>query len=721
MGKEGLRRLNSDFDTKFVSEAGTWQTNKDYFAFVELDGFACWVVAESYDNDDENQSAKLAVETVLNLFEKKPSISKRKLKSYVRQAHEQLVYQSKRFSLKASIMVVATNYKHMRYSSCGNCKLHIFRGSSIFHKSKDNSLYQKMIDDGDIPDDEEFTKETKNLLHYLGKQGSLNIDVSKKLTLYEEDIMLVSTWGFWNKLNTIEMLDALEESEEPISYLEDLQDLYLSKQEGTVDNYTFATIFVHQVFTEKKNKKKLIIALTIIGIILLIIGIVVWVLIHRANVNRRELVNDILEMQQIGDTHLQNNNLPRALSEFENALENSRELRTTGRHSEPNRKIRDDLILRQLVTISILDSQDLFNQGRYEEARNSIYSALEEINYNIDILYFLDTELLEERISLAYDNDFIRDLISMGNFQAELGQFELALNNYYQARVIAENNRDLNRQREITLLMEDVRSDILQRENELLENLQNLNREELEERLQANEQIVLEATQLLNLGNLERSIELFVTAQNSFISLGQFSRAMELEQNISQARELIEVRDDDERALIASSYMTMGENYMLQNNFGRALDSFIVARDMFTLISRTDSIILANERISLATTRQIENNMVDRILEINQIEMEGDELLIQGDYIGARERFLQAQILFRGINQMDRVIILDEKIRGIIELERLVPISYEDENFEIEYHQEQEEQEEQEDYQDQLELLSFISIEDMIDNDIYVE
>ena len=63
MGK-GLRKLSSDFVTGFISEAGTQQTNKDFFAHIPLDGYACWVVAETYDNDDV-PSARIAVETVL--------------------------------------------------------------------------------------------------------------------------------------------------------------------------------------------------------------------------------------------------------------------------------------------------------------------------------------------------------------------------------------------------------------------------------------------------------------------------------------------------------------------------------------------------------------------------------------------------------------------------------------------------------------------------------
>ena len=55
-----MRRLNSQFTTKYISEAGTKAENKDYFGFVEMDNMACWVIAEGYDKDTTISSAKLA-------------------------------------------------------------------------------------------------------------------------------------------------------------------------------------------------------------------------------------------------------------------------------------------------------------------------------------------------------------------------------------------------------------------------------------------------------------------------------------------------------------------------------------------------------------------------------------------------------------------------------------------------------------------------------------
>ena len=102
-------------------------------------------------------------------------------------------------------MVVVSNYTKLRYAVCGNCRFHIFRGSNILEKSHDTSLYQEMIQEQEIVDDgEKGIEESRNLLQYLGKQGHLKIKVSKKKKLQNEDILLMTTWGLWEKITTVE-------------------------------------------------------------------------------------------------------------------------------------------------------------------------------------------------------------------------------------------------------------------------------------------------------------------------------------------------------------------------------------------------------------------------------------------------------------------------------------------------------------------------------------
>lgn len=40
-----MRRINSDFQTLHISEEGQKLSNRDYFGYVEMDDFACYVLA----------------------------------------------------------------------------------------------------------------------------------------------------------------------------------------------------------------------------------------------------------------------------------------------------------------------------------------------------------------------------------------------------------------------------------------------------------------------------------------------------------------------------------------------------------------------------------------------------------------------------------------------------------------------------------------------------
>ena len=41
-----MRKENSEFKTKFISEPGSYLHNADYFAFVELKDYACYCIAD---------------------------------------------------------------------------------------------------------------------------------------------------------------------------------------------------------------------------------------------------------------------------------------------------------------------------------------------------------------------------------------------------------------------------------------------------------------------------------------------------------------------------------------------------------------------------------------------------------------------------------------------------------------------------------------------------
>ena len=106
-----MRKYNSSFKTAFISEEGSRLKNNDYFGFVELDKYACYVIADGITDMRDSQSAKKAIEAVVSAFHNEPGISKRKLKRYLKYANKELLKGKSYEKLKASITVVLTNYE----------------------------------------------------------------------------------------------------------------------------------------------------------------------------------------------------------------------------------------------------------------------------------------------------------------------------------------------------------------------------------------------------------------------------------------------------------------------------------------------------------------------------------------------------------------------------------------------------------------------------------
>ena len=69
-----MRKLNSKVRTNFISEEGTYLQNKDYFAFVELDHYACYVIADGIDDDTQLESAQIVVTSFIKDFTDKPTM-----------------------------------------------------------------------------------------------------------------------------------------------------------------------------------------------------------------------------------------------------------------------------------------------------------------------------------------------------------------------------------------------------------------------------------------------------------------------------------------------------------------------------------------------------------------------------------------------------------------------------------------------------------------------
>ena len=288
-----MRKLNSKFKTSFISEAGTLLQNKDYFAFVEMDNYACYVIADGIDDDLELESAKIAVASIIRNFTERPGIKKRYIRSLFKQANQELISESNNVRLKAAVTIIITDYTKVIYAVAGNARFYLFRDGVIRYKSEDQSLTQILTENEDMSLDKIAKhNERNNLYCYLGQEKLYSPYISKKIKLVDGDIISLSTRGIWENIDEQEMTEATSESSDVNELTDNIEDLLLSKQPDHIENYTLSLTFVDKVFVSPRNSKKIkkaiMIAIPII-IILVILGII-W------GVSRNKKLNSINEM-----------------------------------------------------------------------------------------------------------------------------------------------------------------------------------------------------------------------------------------------------------------------------------------------------------------------------------------------------------------------------------------------------------------------------------------
>lgn len=283
-----MRKENSAIRTKFISEAGSQLINADYFAFVELDNYACYCIADGIDNDRTKESAKLAVSTVIDEFYQRPGMGKGLMKHYLEKAHQTLLRESGTFRLEASVLVVITDYKKVRYANAGNTRMYHWRNGKIINQSKDQSLSQNLAERGDLALDKiEEHEERHNLYCYAGQRGSFKPYVSKKTKMFDGDSISLMTCGIWENTGIAELLDAIEDAKGPEDVCMSMEEIILSQRLRNIQNYTFACVYIDKVYlnpNKQRNQKlikKIVIPIAIVLFMLLIAFIISKVMLYR--------------------------------------------------------------------------------------------------------------------------------------------------------------------------------------------------------------------------------------------------------------------------------------------------------------------------------------------------------------------------------------------------------------------------------------------------------
>ncbi len=425
-----MRKQNSDFRAAFISEAGNQLKNNDYFGYVELDEYACYVIADGITDLPGTDSARLAIETVILYFQENPSLSKGCMRRLIREANKALVNQRSYRRQEASLTVVLTDYRRFRYGYLGNTRLRMYRGGRMFLQTRDMSLTRELADREQIPKDVlQEHEERNNLYSYLG-QKRVKPFLSKKIKLLDTDILALYTRGIWENVDEGSLDDVFSQADNEVQgSLDNVEELLLSGQPENLENYTFAAVFINKVYSDpqraKKRKKIIILSVVAAVVILLIIGLSLF-LYHR----RQRRIADMNRYFTNTVEYVNTGNFIRAKEECEKSAELADKLRDDA--------MRDRLQEYLFVIETVILGDESFEGREYSEAARYYRSASDRTRY-ADLI---GADYMEEKLDRIADFLAVTDDISLGDSLLEKGNYEKAEEKYLAAKKLAATIHD---------------------------------------------------------------------------------------------------------------------------------------------------------------------------------------------------------------------------------------------------------------------------------------
>lgn len=653
-----MRKINSQFDTAFISEAGSFLHNKDYFAFAEMDDFACYVIADGIDDDIELESAKIAVTSIIRQFSEKPSMKKSDIKDWLETANKELLTLSKTLRLKASVTVVVTDYASMVYGLAGNTRFVLFREGALIEQSADQSLSNNLLEEGKISVDKiALHLERNNLYCHLGRPEGFNPEISGKIKLEDGDTITLLTRGIWENVDVGEMTDAIKDTKEPQEALNNVEDLLLSRQPENLENYTLAAIFVNKTYKDPGRRKALIKKLLYAAIPFLIILIIMLIFFYFSQERKKDQLAAMSGHIENAQTLLGEDNFPRASEEYKAALDLAKKLKL--QEEQKN-------LTNYYKTVGLIVLADTAFQQR------DLLKAAEKYQAALDASYYADRLgenyiLRQQRLTSDYMK--VTELLQSGDQRMERQEFEGARQAYLEAKVVASR-----------VYFTEGRKEAADKLAKLGEQLAEDGKKLVEEGKKAKEQEAStyeqQGDRMAQTGDYEGAITMLSIAAGMYDQGGKSDKATAVH------RKIVTIEDrmtDGEKAAVqrnmlaeAEKHEREGDKLLTEGDQEGALEQYGLALSLYSEGGKQDKTALLQKKIDNVSEKK--RNMEKLALQRRAMDMEkeGDLNAAQGNineaktaYYLAQQNYGVAGLATNVLEVQKKLDLMDLKLTGI--------------------------------------------------------
>jgi len=381
-------------------------------------------LADSLDEDMDASSARLVVESLIRSFVEKPTMGKRILNGYMHQAHRELTKERSGMRLKASVVMVITDYRKVRFCQTGNSRFYLIRNGRYLEQSHDQSLTRNLIEEERLSMDQAALHEERNNLYsYMGVRGKLDVVISPKIRLEDGDILAQLTRGVWENCSDGELLQAANDAKEPQDILNRAEDQILGRQEDVteIDNYSLAVTLVSKVYQSPKKRltfKKVL--MIVIPVLIVICAISIAFYLRYRSVKNKEYQLD--QYMESGEQYLRYDNYKKAAEEYTEAKKLATSLKRSDDVTEADQYLK--------LTDQIILADEALLAGEHVKAQE-LYLSARELSVNSGNVgkKYIDLQLDQTK-------DYIKvyDLITAGEIKEANGDMTGAIEAYHQAK-----------------------------------------------------------------------------------------------------------------------------------------------------------------------------------------------------------------------------------------------------------------------------------------------
>ena len=611
---------------------------------MELDDYACYVIANSITDRIESESAKVAVENAIRHFQENPSMRRRAMQSYLKATNEDFLSANSNEKLKASICIVVTDYEKLRFGIAGNTRFRLYREGIVAFASHDMSLTQDLIEDEKLPENILSKHEERhNLYTYLGQEKDFSPYISQSIKLINGDIVSLYTSGIWENIDEGELDDVFSEAgDEPQPILDEVEDLLLSRQPKNLTNYTIATIFIDKIFTDPNRARRIrrmIRIAIIVFIILLILGIIFYIWYS----NRQDKKHKMNLYTDNTVTAIQDNNYIRAQSEVKKGIDLAENLDDEERINLLNNYSR-------LIDAVIAADNDYKNE-KYTDAYEAYQNALDISRYADN----LGESYINKQIMQCENYLSVSDLIALGDKALEENDFDKAEKNYFEAKKMALKAHDLNGNQQA----KDALEKLYEQKKQMQDEQNKKDKQKLSE----------DISDLITQGdNLQQGGD-YVGAEAKYMEAKELAAknydADSKKEALSALEKLDEVKakaeaqrqknidEQSEKYMTAALVLARGDDAFSAGDYTNANAYYNTALEQYTSLGDNSMCQSISFKLQQVATKQQE--ISNQIQSAANLMMQADGLYKQNEYNSAKQLYLKAKQEYQSLGREDKV------------------------------------------------------------------